>query len=472
MKIKKLNESILKEADEKAAVINAEDSGEQVLDTIEKEAEDNNLKVNSVEVASEVAGTADKINADNTVVDFAEDTGLGVKNAITDALDDCLDLAIEWKEDGTPEVPNVMICGLPGSGKTASVYDWAKHAKANGKPVHMTYLNMKNNDLDAFINGYTVQSKKDPDYVTQAFSKNLDSLDQENSILFLDEYNRQTEDQIRASALTLINEHYIVGKGNGGKRYFPNFLFTIAVMNPAIRTDRGAAKLNDAEKTRFLNYFDEVDSDANTTIEYLNKFYGKKIKEEQAKENPDYDRIEKYLRILDLGTYICKDETFEYDDKTKLGDLDRTGKKMLNQRSLTAGLAAARGDADKFLKWLERGANFLDRESTGQDTTTEMLIAILDDYRTPTREALFNAYNIEEPKEDKPEEEDNKPNNNANNSADNNSKSAEDVADVDSDLEDDDDPDFWANAGGNQGGVNSPNEIDDIFNDFSKTWNN
>ena len=42
---------------------------------------------------------------------------------------------------------------------------------------------MKNNDLEAFINGYPVQSKDDPDYIVQAYSRNLDSLDKDYSIL-------------------------------------------------------------------------------------------------------------------------------------------------------------------------------------------------------------------------------------------------------------------------------------------------
>lgn len=477
MKIKKLNESILKEADENVTVVNSEDSGQEVLNKVEKEAEENGIEINSAEVAGEIAGDADKINSEETIVDFDEDTSLGVENFITKALDKCVKTTERIRRKGLHEVANIMICGLPGSGKTASVYDWASHATdSKGRPVNITYLNMKNNDLDAFINGYTVQSKEDPDYVAQAFSRNLDGLEQENSILFLDEYNRQTEAQIRASVLTLINEHYIVGKGKGGKRYFPNFLFTIAVMNPAIRTDRGAAELNDAEKSRFLYFFDNVDSDPETTIEYLNKQYTKLVKKELEKSEPDFDEIEEDLRILDLGTFICEDDTFEYDSKDKLSDLARTGKKMLNQRSLTAGLLQCGGDVDEFKDWLigeqgKGGANFLDNASTGQDNTTEMLIEILNGYTAPTREELFAQAGI---KENKPETDDTEDENaaaqNANDATNTNAEASVDQG-VDSDAEDDDDPDFWANAGaGNAGGVNSPSEIDNIFNDFASTW--
>lgn len=156
---------------------------------------------------------------------------------------------------------------------------------------------MKNNDLDAFINGYTIhRDAKDGDddefgKVGQAYSSNLDSLDKPNSILFLDEYTRQKDDQIRGSVLTLINEHYIAGKDHG-KRYFPNFLFTIAVENPKSAGDSGVAHTNQAERTRFDTTLDHVDSDVPTTLDYLNKNWMKKIKEELKYEDTDYDLIE------------------------------------------------------------------------------------------------------------------------------------------------------------------------------------
>lgn len=465
MKIKKLNESLLKEADG-AVVINNNDSGKEVLDKVEKEVDASNLKANPAELAGDVAAAGDKINAEETVVDLDKDTGIGVKNFITDALDECLETALDWKEEGSTEVANIMICGLPGSGKTASVYDWAKRTKVNGKKINLVYLNMKNNDLEAFINGYPVQSKDDPDYIVQAYSRNLDSLDKDYSILLLDEYNRQTEDQIRASVLTLINEHYIVGKDENGRRYFPNFLFTVAIMNPAVRTDRGAANLNDAEKTRFLYYFDNIDSDPDTTIEFLNKYYLKRIDEEKAKEHPKFDKIEKYLRIVDLGTWICGDETFEYDGKDKLSELANSGKKMLNQRALTTGIAAAKGDVDKFKNWLLRGANFLDQSVTGQDNTTEMLLEIIKGYEVPTREDLFADAGIEEPKAAATNDQ-----NNVDNQADNEQNKTSQNAN--SEIEDDDDPDFWNKAAGAaaaSAGVKSAKEIEDIINGFTDSW--
>ena len=90
MKIKKLNESILKEAEENVTVINNKDSGKEVLDKVEKELKANDLEANPAKVAGEIASASDKIEAEETVVDLDEDTSLGVENFITKALDKCV----------------------------------------------------------------------------------------------------------------------------------------------------------------------------------------------------------------------------------------------------------------------------------------------------------------------------------------------------------------------------------------------
>lgn len=49
---------------------------------------------------------------------------IGTKNAITDALDECLELALRARDVNDTETrANIRIIGLPGSGKTASVYE-------------------------------------------------------------------------------------------------------------------------------------------------------------------------------------------------------------------------------------------------------------------------------------------------------------------------------------------------------------
>lgn len=478
--IKILKESVLTEAEDEN-IINSSDSGKEVLQKVETEAEDNGV-TNSIEVAQEISSAADKINADNTVVDLAPEISLGVENKITKVLDFNFKQALKWKEQGRNSRANVMICGLPGSGKTASVYEWASRTKGpDGNLVNIVYVNMKNNDLDAFINGYTAQDKEDPDYTKQLFSKNLDDLEKPNSILFLDEYNRQTEDQIRASVLTLINEHYVVGKGKGGRRYFPNFLFTIAAMNPSVRTDRGAAKINDAEKSRFATWLNSMDSDVDSMKAYLTAQFGYGTKRstnslvarELKKEKPNYDYIEEYLRIEDLGRFICDADIFEFDGMDKLEELARRDKTPLNQRSLCTGLEMANGDVDTLKDWVTNQSNFLTKEApNAPDNTAEILLLILSDYTAPSREELFKDAGITEQKSaDSSEEETKQEVDTANTNAAETNDTDIDVENDEEGLEDDDDPDFWTKGTGNSKADMSPSEAQARIQAAMDSWN-
>ncbi len=78
----------------------------------------------------------------------------------------------------------------------------------------------------------------------------FDSLDKPNSVLFLDEYNRARA-EVRTPLMELINNHIIPDNRHAsGNRFLPNFLFTIAAINPPngrYNTD----EMDDAENTRF-----------------------------------------------------------------------------------------------------------------------------------------------------------------------------------------------------------------------------
>lgn len=387
---------ILKEDIEDTTVIDSDDSAKEAAAKIDAEAEENNVDVSS----KEIIDTSDKINAEKTIVDLETDSGeelsLQVKNRFTKVLDAAVKTAYRRKIFKDKEVPNVLFCGLPGSGKTASVWDWASHTVApDGKKVNILYLNMKNNDLDAFINGYTVQNKDDWHAVSQAYSTNLNGLERPNSILFLDEYNRQTNDQIRGSVLTLINEHYIAGNGPEGRKFFPNFLFTIACMNPTVREDRGAAPLNDAERSRFLYTIKDADSDVNTTKEYLTKYWiDHIIKKELKSQTPNEMLLEHACRVYDFAMFILEyvsvddpDLIFNYDTKDDLPALYRDQATMLNQRTFTNGVDACEGRKDEFITWVKEWSNLLDKDK-------QMLIEIANKYIEPSTEELFKKYNL------------------------------------------------------------------------------
>jgi MoxR-like ATPase len=429
---------------------------DNIKSDVSKEAVENDLELSKEEeqkVTTEIEKASDQIQAKKEIVDLdLEDTELLTKNSMTNWLDRCLATSIANHKSGVTDRANLLICGLPGSGKTAIVYDWAKKTKGadtdfitgekiTDRKINLVYLNMKNNDLEAYINGYTAIDPQDKDATKQIFSKALDGLDRPNSVLFLDEYNRQTKAQIRGSVLSLINEHYIVGNGAGGKRYFPNFLFTVAVMNPSLGStlDPGAAEINDAEKSRFVYRLENQNSDKNTAQQYINNFSNLQIKRELAKKEPDYKFIEKALRLRHLGLFIVKDPSFHFDGEflpeeletlkanvllnnrnatprqiekaiarakaTKEVALTRELKQenatLFNQRLLTSALNTCQGEngseLQDFEDWLTYTANLLEE-------TDNMLWAILEAYVVPTREQLFKSANIAIPDEAFPED--------------------------------------------------------------------
>lgn len=391
----KINKSLLEkkiineENEDKVEPIIPTDSVDEIADEVQDQVvaissgDEVINDANAQKVAAEIKQVADEIDAGAAML-VSADEPLGVKNAITDTLDAALSASRKNKRRGLKSGNNVLIVGLPGSGKTATVYDWA----ASHGDVNLVYINAKNNDLEAYINGYTVRDSENPNKVRQAYSDNLADLEKPNSILFLDEYNRQTKPNIRASLYTLINEHKISGEGQNKTHEFKNLLFTIACINPAVPTDKGAAPLNDAELSRFKDILDKYDSDSATTIDYLSKQYDKLIRRLDPEDEYYKEDLEDYLRIQDLGIFIASHEDFIYDSREDLEDLATEQKKMFNQRAFTEGLVGSSGDVNVFRAWVMNNAGFLAK-------TTDMLLGILDEYVKPTLEQLCELKGID-----------------------------------------------------------------------------
>jgi hypothetical protein len=234
--------------------------------------------------------------------------------------------------------------------------------------------------------------------VTKAYSNTLDGLKDEtrNSIIFLDELNRQTKDQIRGSLLTLVNNKTIQADVPGGKYYFKNLLFTVACINPHLKSDPGAAKLFQAEKTRYLFKNKNAHSDSRTTDDFLLKYYDRLIKKLNPK-HPDFlSYLETFLRVQHLGRFIVNHRDFHYDGEgarsndelqQMLQDLEMQDADMLNQRMLFELLKASKGTKAGFLKILDY-SDFL-------EDNIETLREILDDYTEPTLEDLCAAKGID-----------------------------------------------------------------------------
>ena len=297
---------------------------------------------------------------------------LDVPSELTDKLDDCLANAMANHAAGTHDGVDLLITGLPGSGKTGITKQWAKD-----RGVNLFYLNAKNDDLGAILNGFPVDTiEKDKDgkdvhRVTRSFSKSLDALDKEKSVLFLDEFNRAAP-KLRAVLLSLINEHVVDGDGEDGFRHFDNLLFTVACINPSVPTDPGAMDLNDAEMSRFVDSMD-WDSHTDDALRYIVFHINEMIKAlKPSDENYAYF-YKRYHKILNLTNALLGDYRFEFDSRDDLLDLFNDKAKMLNQRAITDALMAHGYNKDKFLNWVDKYSKFLEKDKV-------MIHDILDSY--------------------------------------------------------------------------------------------
>ena len=346
-------------------------SEDEIADAVQDAAEEasDGKETFSDDKAKKIAG---EIKTHAKGLDASAWAPLDVPSELTDKLDDCLANAMAAHKSGTHDGVDLLITGLPGSGKTGITKQWAKD-----RGVNLFYLNAKNDDLGAILNGFPVdtvetdEEGKQVHKVTRSFSSALDRLDEPNSVLFLDEFNRAAP-KLRASLLTLINEHTVEGPSKDGTREFKNLLFTVACINPSVPTDPGAMDLNDAEMSRFVDSMD-WDSKVEDALKYINFHLGRLInKLDPADEDYAFFYV-RYNKIKNLANALLGDYRFEFDSRDDLLDLFNDKAKMLNQRAITDALMSHGYSKAKFLNWVDKYSKFLDKDK-------EMIHDILDSW--------------------------------------------------------------------------------------------
>jgi hypothetical protein len=311
---------------------------------------------------------------------------LDVPSELTDKLDDCLANAMAAHTSGTHDGVDLLITGLPGSGKTGITKQWAKD-----RGVNLFYLNAKNDDLGAILNGFpvpvdgTAADGTAAKFADRAFSRALDNLDKPNTVLFLDEFNRAAP-KLRAVLLSLINEHVVEGPGEDGFRHFDELLFTVACINPSVPTDPGAMDLNDAEMSRFVDTMD-WDSKPDDAIRYINFHLGRLIdKLDPEDENYAFFYI-RYNKIRNLANALINDSRFDFDTRDDLLDLFNDKAKMLNQRAITDALMSHGYNKAKFLNWVDKYSKFLEKDKVMihdiLDPWTELDVTLPDGTEPP-----------------------------------------------------------------------------------------
>lgn len=246
---------------------------------------------------------------------------------IEEALDLCLRVARDEKETGGNEYVNVLFIGSGGSGKTSRIKAWAKANGINLKEVHTA-------DLDQTDMGGAVAPDKSGTKVTRLSPTEMNSLDQPNSVLFLDEYNRGM-DQIRGTLLTLIENHTVYdGEADGFRRELDGMLFTVAAINP-FSADYNTQLLDAAEESRFMTVY--VDSDPLATLSYLKQKYGNRGKP------GDEGRVK-------LATMLLSSPRFSFSTaEEEARSMSSGNRKPLSARTLTRLIGACDGTKDNLL---------------------------------------------------------------------------------------------------------------------------
>lgn len=288
-----------------------------------------------------------------------------------DLLDELLErnletynINLELIKDG--ELPdknfvNLLIIGVGGTGKTSMLEQWA-HSR------HINLVTKATSIMDeADLNGIPVAAMGDKS-ATRLGTSEFDSLDEPDSVLFLDEYNRGRA-TVRGTLLKLIQGHTIPDPSQPGSiKFLSNLLFTVAAINPADPNYNITDPLDDAELSRFIiyvqggadkyEYLDWITSTLKKRSEILQK-----IKSNDPRMKSSAERLQANENRLNLITYLVKDKRFRFDDDEDINKIhskatdDTLPQMLLSFRTLTQALYASDGTVDSFLYYYKQAAN-------------------------------------------------------------------------------------------------------------------
>lgn len=311
--------------------------------------DDNNVTLANKTIADAV-DKADNILGDDTVY-----SGQGV---IEDTLDTLLRINRRQQKYGGRSFQNALFIGGAGTGKTSRITAWAR--KNNINLVKVLASTMDDTDLGGVIAANTKDG-----VAAKLASTQFDELETvPNSVLFLDEWNRAPT-TVRGTLLTLIQDHEIPDpRVKGGARYLPNFLFTIAAINPS-DADYNVDELDAAELGRVMVV--NVPADPKNLLGYLRNTLTKNMK--LAQEYKDQEAYNTFAGQLAIAEKLLLDPRFSMDDEddieqVKSAKYDHRGNGLyLNNRSFTNCLETSEGKKDKFIDNWNKHCNSLKKQT-------------------------------------------------------------------------------------------------------------
>lgn len=405
------------DVDDEPIVVDPQEATEQEIAQQVSAASEETSDEEAEKVAQVVKDTAETAEADEAFIatKYIGDKSTDYKNKLVEALNDCLESSIENMRLNThPFHPadgsNLIICGLPGAGKTSIVKDWASKRQVFGQQLKVAYISANSNNIEDYLNGFTINttSEKTGPSVGQVYTyeTNLGDLNDPDcyTVLFLDEFNRQPDTSLRGNLLTLVKDKAVRGddkyvnkdgkKTESGWHYFPKLVFSIIAINPYSRNDTGATYLTPAELDRAAAEVD-FDSYIDTALDYFYK-YGKAEIAKYDRDDKFYDdKVFATLRRMDMELHILKHplftdgrdkETGLFGSREEYKDLPK-GTSFLSQRSLEGLVDAGSGRRDKTLR-------VLNRKKEWSEELKKVLARIISEYKDPTYEELCQKYKV------------------------------------------------------------------------------
>lgn len=282
MKIKKLVEAkkLIEAEDEKIELtdvnpqeVTVSDLADIVKDEVEEVTggEQEISDTDALQVATEIKDTSIEVGAGQVVIGADDYEDSKVENKLTQALDASYAVASKFFRRGKRGNANILVEGLPGSGKTAIVEAWC-----NSRSLTLVPVNATDPKLETSINGMPLRDVTAPEENKVArvrddvLDKLLNNLHPElagKCVLFVDEFNRQKQDQLRRPLMSLFNEKR---NSDGTVDVSKNLLFSVICINPSGLKfkDKGTVDLNDAEHNRFLHTLRGHDSNAEEALKF------------------------------------------------------------------------------------------------------------------------------------------------------------------------------------------------------------
>ena len=289
---------------------------------------------------------------------------------LTDLLDELLERNLEtfytnvelMEEGRLPDknFVNLLVIGVGGTGKTSIIEQWAHKNNLNLVTKAASIMD------EADLNGLPVAALGDKSG-SRIPTNEFDSLDEPDSVLFWDEFNRGRA-KVKVTLLKLIQGHTLPDpQKKGSVKFLTNLLFTIAAVNPADPNYNIADPLDDAELSRFIIYV-QGGADKYEYLDWITQTLKKrgellaKIKNDPRMKS-SAERLQANKNRLDLITYLVKDKRFRFDDEEDINQLhskaidDTLPQMLLSFRTLTQALYASDGTVDSFLYYYKQAAN-------------------------------------------------------------------------------------------------------------------